>query len=245
MKNLRMFKKLVGDEGLPCVVLATTMWDMVTPGDGTKRERELSENAEFWANMVKKGSKVFRHDSGPKSALAIIEHILSQRRRVTLDIQKEMASGIKLDETSAGQQLREDIETLRKQYEKEMASLREEMNQALRARDTQIQKEIAQIRAEVEEKLRLQAVDRERMRVDKEQLHTQRNKELQQQLQETQQREREFQKQMMEVKAQLGIIAEYRNEAELQQARLQYEQALRDVEKAKTAKKKATACVVM
>ena len=106
MKNLRMFRKLCGEEALSHVVLATTMWDMVPQRLGNRRLRELKTNPNYWANMIKEDSTVFRQDKGADSARDIIRHICarSSATRLRIHIQKEMADGIKLDGTAAGRE---------------------------------------------------------------------------------------------------------------------------------------------
>jgi hypothetical protein len=178
MKNLRMFKKLCGQKGLSSVVLATTMWNTVSPEEGARREHELVSNKEFWAEMVKYGSKVFRHDDGEASAIKIIQYILSQRRRMVLDIQEEMASGKTLDETAAGREVEAELMKMKLKHDKEMQELREEMREAKEANDERAQQEIAAVRAELEAKMAKEQEDRERMRVNIEQLQKERDEEL-------------------------------------------------------------------
>ena len=54
MKNLKMFKALCGEDGLPSVVLATTLWTNVSPADGVMRETELRENPNMWKKMIER-----------------------------------------------------------------------------------------------------------------------------------------------------------------------------------------------
>lgn len=61
LKNLFMFKKLCGPNALKSVILATTMWDMVTETIGQAREEELASNQDYWGGMIKHGSRVRRH----------------------------------------------------------------------------------------------------------------------------------------------------------------------------------------
>src|SRR5206468_1395946 len=58
LKTLRMFQKLVGDIYLGNVILATTMWDMVTPAEGEERETLLK--AQHWDQMSKFGMQIRR-----------------------------------------------------------------------------------------------------------------------------------------------------------------------------------------
>ena len=160
MKNLRMFKKLCGSQGLSCVVLATTMWSQVTPEEGERRENELISNQEFWGEMIKQGSTVMRQDRAEVSAIQIIQYILSKRRRMVLDIQEEMASGKTLDETSAGRALEAELEIMRKKHEAEMKELREDMLEAQIRNDKRSYDELAATRANLQKKMDQDRKDR-------------------------------------------------------------------------------------
>lgn len=60
LQNLRMFRKLCGDEALKNVLLVTTFWDTVNDAEGRVREKELSSNNDFWGLMISKGSRMKR-----------------------------------------------------------------------------------------------------------------------------------------------------------------------------------------
>jgi DNA repair exonuclease SbcCD ATPase subunit len=134
MKNLRIFKKLCGDDGLGSVVLATTMWGNLPERSlGEMREKELIENKEFWGGMMGKGSRVFRHDNGLDSAKVIVDHLVKKKRPVVLEIQKQLVDqGMTLEETAAGMALYQEIQhhvtklsdTI-KELQKELASSRD------------------------------------------------------------------------------------------------------------------------
>jgi hypothetical protein len=184
MKNLRMFKKLCGDEALPRVVLATTMWGMVPEDIATRREQQLKTGDQFWGPMIQKGSRVFRQDNGEHSARRIIQHIQSlhmssqHRPPPSLKIQTEMAAGKALDETAAGLEVEAEKERLRAKHKEEMRQLQLEWDEAQKARDVQAQKELADLKADLEAKMKKEQEDRERMRVNLEQLQRERNDEL-------------------------------------------------------------------
>ena len=84
LRNLCMFKKLCGPECIPGIVLATTMWALVDPEDGLKRETQLRSNDDFWGGMEKGGSIVMRHQRTKESALAILEVIIGNRKQIVL-----------------------------------------------------------------------------------------------------------------------------------------------------------------
>ncbi|QYT06119.1 hypothetical protein H0G86_012985 [Trichoderma simmonsii] len=251
LKNLSIFKKLCGDEGLSCVVLATTMWGFVSREEGERRERDLSTKPEYWAGMVNRGSKVLRLDKGAISALAVMEHIFAQRRRITLDIQQEMASGKTLDETSAGQEVQADLAALRKKHKRDLAILRKEMEQEFNKRDARAREDFNQVRADLEKKIQLAAQDGERLRVDMKQLQTQRNEELQRLRDEAHKKEMEARKQLMDTRIQLDL-ARQRNDFEAQMMHMKEQWAKREAEIARQERedvdkkrKKEDVCVIM
>jgi hypothetical protein len=217
-----MFKKLCGAQGLSCVVLATTMWSQVTPEEGERRENELISNQEFWGEMIKQGSTVMRQDRAEVSAIQIIQHVLSKRRRMVLDIQEEMASGKTLDETSAGRELEAELERMRKKHEAEMKELREDMLEAQRLNDKRSQEEIAAIRADLQKKMDQDREDRERMRVTMVELQKQRDAELREERQKNFERELAFHKEVAE-NAERVRTMELDSRHKLEITRLEYE----------------------
>ncbi|OAL34635.1 hypothetical protein AYO20_06052 [Fonsecaea nubica] len=170
--NLRLFKKLCGEDSMSSVALATTHW-----GSGAAdRERqharyeELREDEEFWKPMIHRGATPFIHDEERLSALKIVRHLLDNPPLdgIDLTIQKEMADGITLDKTAAGIVLEEKLEDRKELYESDINDLRREI-------------------AEVRRDIRLNHKDRETeklekdyelLRVNRDQLQLERSKEL-------------------------------------------------------------------
>jgi hypothetical protein len=77
-KNMRLFRKLCGDGALGNVFLATSFWDMVTPSAGAKRESELKNSKDFWADMVAKGSEVVRISPDRLACLEVLDRITAK-----------------------------------------------------------------------------------------------------------------------------------------------------------------------
>lgn len=110
-KNLTMFRLLCGEESMRSVVLATTMWSKDTSeGEGMRqqqerRQKELVDTDEFWGNMVRHGSRVFKHTDTASSALEIVDHIIMRQQAVVPNIQRQIVDEDKdVEETSAGQE---------------------------------------------------------------------------------------------------------------------------------------------
>jgi hypothetical protein len=51
LRNLRMFRKLCGEDFMKSVVLGTTFWDKVGEEQGADREKELLETDDFFKEM--------------------------------------------------------------------------------------------------------------------------------------------------------------------------------------------------
>jgi hypothetical protein len=109
--NLRMLKKLCGDESLPSVVLATTMWSKVPGSEGRQREEQLQTEEEYWHDMIRHGSVVFRHDNTQESAIKIVDYILNRGQTTVLRFQQQvMVDGIDIEKTDAVQELKRGLE---------------------------------------------------------------------------------------------------------------------------------------
>ncbi|KAG6840201.1 hypothetical protein C0991_008259 [Blastosporella zonata] len=99
-RSFNLFEKLCGEAATKKIVLATTMWDKVTPEDGDRREQEL--RSDIWKDMVERGSTIHRVSS-PGSGRAIIDFLLAKNDFRPIKIQREMVDSNKgIAETKAG-----------------------------------------------------------------------------------------------------------------------------------------------
>ena len=145
-KNLSMFKQLCGPQALKSVILATSMWESIDNEDGVRRETELVKNPNYWGNMCREGSQVFRHKNTIFSAEKIVHQLAFNRPTVTLGVQQQMVhDGKSLNETSAGQVVQEDIAKERAKFEAKLAQHRKETEEILKRKDL-VAKHEAQMR---------------------------------------------------------------------------------------------------
>lgn len=108
-KSVRILEAMVGPHAFGCVLLATTMWDKVSPTEGERRERELIENPEFFGKICNRGqapgAMVQRHTGTRDSAHGIIKNFilhLGQTRTVLLIQQQLVDQKMSLEDTTAG-----------------------------------------------------------------------------------------------------------------------------------------------
>ncbi|KAI0886793.1 P-loop containing nucleoside triphosphate hydrolase protein [Annulohypoxylon maeteangense] len=184
-KNLLMFKKLCGPQALNRVILATTMWERLPSEDmGVKRENELVNTEEFWGWMTRQGSKVRRHHNTETSAKNLLQIFVSSTNApIKLKIQEEIVDKHKqLSETSAGIELDSALAQEREKYRRELEEMKEEMKEALAARDNETANIIRQTQQEVLDKIKNLDRDRQELRVSFEKMYQERVAQLEGQL---------------------------------------------------------------
>jgi len=247
MKNLRMFKALCGEDGLPSVVLATTRWTNVSPADGVMRETELRENPNMWKKMIERGSRVWRQDGDDKSAWEIIQYLISMKRPVTLKIQEEMGKGATLDETAAGQEVHAELEKQRQKYEKRLDELREEMARAIAKKDLERQEELDQFKAEIEYKQAQMLANERKLQADREELRRQKEEEAQREREELHEQLR--QKEMLVAREQLRLEqlkADNTRALDMQRVELQLQQSRAEAARLETElRRQQDECVIL
>lgn len=139
LKNLSMFRKLVGDRNMGNVILLTTMWSKLQPSDnGEARIKELTETGRFWGGMIDYGATHVKYSGTEEDALRIVEMMLGNTR-CTLQIQEEHDKGTKLADTAAGQEVADRLEALKIQHAQEMDELKEQIIQEAQKGNEKIQ----------------------------------------------------------------------------------------------------------
>ncbi len=245
MKNLRMFKKLCGDNGLGSVVLATTMWDDVDHDLGLKREQDLLNNPLFWAGMVAKGSKVFRHDKKITSAMEIVSYLIKQERPIVTDLAKEMVdNGKTLDDTSAGRELTAELAEQKKRFEETLKNIRKEMEEAMEKSDRKWHAELEGEKRETLRKLRQEEAERVKMRSDWEKLKKEKDEELAKEREKAAAKGLESMERMLNHEHELALMrANHENSAALQAKQFELEKAR--AENLRLRQQEEDRCVIM
>ncbi|KIL90082.1 hypothetical protein FAVG1_06820 [Fusarium avenaceum] len=192
-KNLMMFRKLCGTDGLKNVILVTTMWEDEQKGTGAKREQELIETNGFWGALVEEGAQVNRHDNTRQSAKFLLKSI-AKKDPVIISIQKEMVSEHKdLNETEAGKGLNSDILMAEQRVKKEMLEALQMERQARMDQDKRSAEELSQFRESMQEKIDHLNQERENLKISLQEMKEQRRPftELEEKYQASQERLRQ------------------------------------------------------
>lgn len=112
---------ICGPKNYDSIVLTTTFGDQVDKATGNTREAQLLGDSNKWGHLVQASPKSFlrQHDQGYKTAISIIDFVVSRNARYELLVQKELAmTGTTLYDTTAGREAQmlweKDIENFRK-----------------------------------------------------------------------------------------------------------------------------------
>jgi hypothetical protein len=224
IRNIKMFKKLCGDDGLGSVVLATTFWNYFPDKQQAKdRESQFMEKDNLWKPMIQQGSKVFRQDQDKVSAELIVGYLMERRRPVILDIQREMVEQeLPLGSTGAGEVVASDLEKDKEHFERKIKDLEAKLQEALAHKDQSQREEIEDFIAEFQRKLELREEDQRRLEADTHQLYKDMEKRYEDEMREMTEALREKEKAIQETQLQMTVMKETNShQLELQKLQMQ------------------------
>lgn len=168
MKNLLLFKKVIGEKNMANCVLVTTKWSQQSEEKSAAHERSLMTNKNFWKPLLDRGARVERFQDSTKSAHDIIRTIAHNAGFIPQITKEYTIQNRKLEDTSAGQEVNREIEEARKHHRKEMQELLSEHRKAVEGKDTEmaamIEEERQKLQSELEdmkEQQRLLSKERE------------------------------------------------------------------------------------
>jgi hypothetical protein len=210
IRNIKMFKKLCGDDGLGSVVLATTFWNYFPDTQqANAREKQFMEKDNLWKPLIQQGSKVFRQDSDKSSATSIVRYLIDRARPVILDIQREMVEQeLPLNSTGAGHVVSTDLEKDKARFEAKIRSLEIKLAEALAAHDQSQKEEIEDYIAEFQRKLELRDEDQRRLEADTHQLYRDMEKRYEEEMRVMQEAVREKEERLREHHLEMRVMRE-------------------------------------
>jgi hypothetical protein len=114
LRNLRMFRKLCGEDFMKNVIIGTTFWDVVGEEKGSAREEELLQTEGFFKDMKEKGCDVVRISDYRDSNLELLSRFAGKPPTV-MRIQQELFEGKTLAETAAASAVSQELAELQRQ----------------------------------------------------------------------------------------------------------------------------------
>ena len=166
--SFEWFRQLCGDHAFRKVHFITSFWDDYPYHLAESRERQLKSSV-YWGSMIQREAGVSRHDNTPASAHEIVRKLLQRQtvddRGTYLDIQREMATGNRLSETTVGQNINSynarqrqyftsEMERIERNLQDRMQDLTEQTRLNMQAQRNRYQAELGRLR---QDHVRLQA----------------------------------------------------------------------------------------
>ncbi|KAJ9496628.1 hypothetical protein H2202_008001 [Exophiala xenobiotica] len=176
--NLRMFRRLCGNDNLDKVLLVTTFWNDVAQNLGERREQQLQCDNTFWKPMIDQGSSVVRSKQDRTEDLTILLRVADKNHKFYTQAQKDMQNGKTQAEVSAACHT---------------ASLTEQVQLEKAAQDARLAAEQARLEGARKHKAeaRKAALARERALQEKRLLEAEERRRTERELREREQSERE------------------------------------------------------
>lgn len=152
-RTYRLLRKLCGTETLANVTIVTNMWSNPPTEEEILREQQLKND--FFKGALDNGAHMMRRlEPGKQTAHDVLRSLLPNVPQHT-KLQKELANGMKLQDTEAGREVEMKLRSILEKQENELRELRTEIAHALRESDSRAQRELQQYRERKEKDMKL------------------------------------------------------------------------------------------
>jgi len=137
MRNLRTFQCLCGHRVLENVLLTTTQWSNVDPAEGQVCEDSLRDEG-LWGTLISRGATIQRFHGTRKSGLELIQKLMSNTPK-PLHIQDQICmQNMALPETDAGKSINEGLAARERRLRQELETLEKQFREAIEAKDAEM-----------------------------------------------------------------------------------------------------------
>jgi hypothetical protein len=161
VKNLIMFRKMIGESNMNRCCMVTTKWSREVYEIAVEREKGLRDG--FWKPIRDRGARVVRFEDSEKSALDIINPLLTHES-FTSKLTTEMVEQHKsLGQTEAGQEVCDQLEETKKSHEEQIQQLKKEHSVALKDQDYEYARLIETEKSKLEREIDQMKSDRRRL----------------------------------------------------------------------------------
>ncbi|KAN0115440.1 P-loop containing nucleoside triphosphate hydrolase protein [Hyaloscypha variabilis] len=147
LRNLKMFKELIGDEFHKNLTLGTTCWSLVSFNIALDRENELKTDSKFWKIMISKGARLVRILEDRPEARDLVYEIASHDA-IPLQAQRDVVDrGISFGNLSVTRMVNYELEQIRQQQKAAIERFKEARQRRLDQEEEEMERELALIRA--------------------------------------------------------------------------------------------------
>ena len=157
LRNLHMFKSLIGEHCFQNVMLGTTFWSTLAhdPETAERRESELIDTPEFWGGMIDKGADICRLPTSSQVAARGLLQRMAKKEAKALKIQEELVvHQLGFENTSANNQMVEqEVKQAEEKLKLETDARKKAIEAKIRSSEQQRQKEMEAKRREMEKEM--------------------------------------------------------------------------------------------
>ena len=157
LRNLHMFKSLIGEQCFQNVMLGTTFWSTLAHDLETaeRRESELIDTPEFWGGMIDKGADICRLPTTSQIAARALLQRMAKKEAKALRIQEELVvHELGFENTSANNQMvNQEVKKAEEKLRLENDARKEAIEAEIRSREQQRQKEMNAKRREMKKEI--------------------------------------------------------------------------------------------
>ncbi|KAI1175755.1 P-loop containing nucleoside triphosphate hydrolase protein [Nemania sp. FL0916] len=135
LRNVRLFRALVGDKNMQNVVLVSTRWDIAQNDNQevvNQRIAQLESEEDFWGGMIRAGARHEKLQNIKYDGMRILEGLL-RKPTTEVQLQSQLRQSLSLSNTTAGQVLQEELKKIQDEHKKEISFLQTEIEESRRA----------------------------------------------------------------------------------------------------------------
>jgi hypothetical protein len=160
MRNLKMFRQLIGDDFYKNLTLGTTCWSLVPAAVGSEREKELKTDSGFWKTMIAGGARAVQMPDDATEARDLV-YSMASHYPIALQAQRDVVDlGISFANLAVTKTVKYELEQVQKERAAERERLKEERNSRLAREAKALQRELTRVRARHEKMQHLLAMRR-------------------------------------------------------------------------------------
>lgn len=174
MAALSLFRDLTGQNALHRVFLVTTFWDRINRPDqrqvAENSELELHQTERYWGRFISDGAHTDRHDHSRESAHRLIRSVIEAQIPGDpggyVRLQTELEEGTRLENTGVGRNIAQALREQAVAWEREIAELRQLLEDALQRQTQENREELALREAQHQRRREQMQRDQELLRAD-------------------------------------------------------------------------------
>ena len=167
MRNLKVFRKLCGDDPLKNVVITSTFWGCIADEKAVQNENELCSDPEFWGEMIENGAQVARFTGDQQSGWDVIM-AFAKKIPVILELQRELVvEGKPFEKTAVAQVVSADLAALELKYKADIEKIQKETAEALAEKDAKLEQSLKNAQKRMQRKLYKVKEEQEMIRAEK------------------------------------------------------------------------------